>query len=201
METCAATDVEVEESEATQFQCYAIQVLSNCEAKVKKSLLARAKVSAVDGWIGRVLFPVEMLCEVRNGKKVVKQRKLYPGYLFVEMDLYDDNGDMRQQLWQFIMGIDGISGFVGSGKRPAPLKSEDVDRIRAQAEIRKSPDVVKAAYAAGDFVKITDGPFSGSSGEVESVDESVGTLRVSVGLFGRKTPVDLEFWQVCKEEV
>jgi transcriptional antiterminator NusG len=178
-----------------------IQVLSNCEAKVKKSLINRAKSSAIDGWLGRILFPTEMHCEVRNGKKVTKQKKLYPGYLFVEMDLYDENGDMRQRLWRFIMETDGVSGFVGSGKRPAPLKSADVDRILSQLETKQGDAVAKPAYEVGVPVKIIDGPFSGSGGEVESIDEEAGTMRVSVNLFGRRTPVDLEFWQVTVEEV
>jgi transcriptional antiterminator NusG len=205
MESCATVDStpqqEADCCPGESFPCYALQVLSNCEAKVKKSLTNRAKSSVVNKWIGRILFPVEILCEVRNGKKVTKQKKLYPGYLFVEMDLYDENDDMRQQLWRFIMETDGVSGFVGSGKKPMPLKRDDAAAILLQAEAKQSKTVTRPAYDVGAPVKITDGPFSGSGGDVESLDEEAGTLRVSVNLFGRKTPVDLEFWQVTREEV
>ncbi|MDR0679286.1 MAG: transcription termination/antitermination protein NusG [Puniceicoccales bacterium] len=183
------------------FYWYTLQVLSNCEAKAQKALRLRARSIGAEKWIREILFPVALFCEVRNGKKITRQRKLYPGYLFAEMDLYEGNGELRQVLWRLIAETEGVSGFVGSGRRPTPLKQSEVDEIRARAATQQQPVMSKKFYEVGTPVKITDGPFAGSSGEVESLDEEAGRLRVSVGLFGRKTPVDLEFWQVSREEV
>jgi transcriptional antiterminator NusG len=180
-----------------QFRWYALQVVSNYEARAKKALQNSAKVAHVEHLMGRVLFPVENICEVRNGKKLVRQRKLYPGYLFVELALYDENNEINHALWHVVRNVQGISRIVGSA-----LSQSDVDEILAQAKRGEERTAVsKYFYEIGAPVKITDGPFAGSSGEIESLDEETGTLRVSVGLFGRKTPVDLEFWQVKKEEV
>ncbi|MDR0340466.1 MAG: transcription termination/antitermination protein NusG [Puniceicoccales bacterium] len=182
------------------FGWYALQVVSNCEAKAQKALRLRAQLLDAEKWIREILFPVVQLCEVRNGKKITRQRKLYPGYLFAEMDLYEDNGELRQALLRLIAETEGVSGFVGVGRRPTSLKQSEVDEIRARAAAQQ-PVMSKKFYEIGTPVKITDGPFLGSSGEVENLDEEAGKLRVSVSLFGRKTPVDLEFWQVSREEV
>ncbi|MDR2664616.1 MAG: transcription termination/antitermination protein NusG [Puniceicoccales bacterium] len=189
------------ETDGKSFRWYTLQVLSNCEAKAQKALRLRTKSIGAEEWVREVLFPVELICEVRNGKKMTRQRKLYPGYLFAELDLYEGNGELRQVIWRLIMETEGISGFVGSGRRPTPLKQSDVDEIRARAEAKQQPVMSRRFYEVGTPVKITEGPFAGSSGEIDSLDEEAGKLRVSVSLFGRKTPVDLEFWQVSREEV
>jgi transcriptional antiterminator NusG len=190
----------ISSSDGTEFRWYTLQTLSNYEARAQKAIQNQARNLGLDEWIGRIVFPVENVCEVRNGKKIVRQRKLYPGYLFIELKLYDENDGIRPQLWQFLRNIQGISGFVGS-ERPAALKQTEVDEILLRLLSKERPMVSKKIYSLGSLVKITDGPFSGSGGEVENLDEEAGTLRVSVTLFGRKTPVDLEFWQVAKEEI
>jgi transcriptional antiterminator NusG len=187
--------------QSPKFSWYALQVFSNCEARAKRALYSGAKLANVEHLIGRVLSPVENVCEVRNGKKIVRQRKLYSGYLFVELALHDEHGEINHALWQLVRSVQGVSKFVGSDK-PVALSRSEVDEILARAELgEKRTTVSKYFYEIGTLVKITDGPFAGSSGEVESLDEEAGTLRVAVGLFGRKTPVDLEFWQIKKEDV
>jgi transcriptional antiterminator NusG len=185
---------------SAHLQWYVLQTLSNCEARVQKTIAVQAKTRGVQQFLGRILFPVVNACSPNDGKKM-RQCKLYPGYLFAELDLYDDRGDVRHALWQLIREIQGVSGFVGAD-RPVALKQADIDAILARMESAGDhPVEMRAKYEVGMPVKVTDGPFSGSSGEVESVDAAAGTLRVAVGLFGRKTPVDLGFWQVVREEV
>ncbi|MDR3316519.1 MAG: transcription termination/antitermination protein NusG [Puniceicoccales bacterium] len=195
-----AQETVVSAEDTSRFRWYALQVLSNYEARAQKAIGNYARVARVDGFIGRIIFPIENICEIRNGKKVMRRRKLYPGYLFLELDLYDGKGELNHSLWQFMRSIQGVSGFVGT-ERPVALRQEEVDEVLAQAAAKQRTTVSKRFYEIGIPVKITEGPFAGSSGEIESINEEMGTLRVSVGLFGRKTPVDLEFWQVIKEEL
>ena len=182
------------------FRWYTLQTLSNYEARAQKAILHQARMGGMESLVGRILFPVQNVCDVRNGQKRVIRRKLYPGYLFAELDLFDSDGNLRHELWQLLRGTQGVSGFVGSD-RPTPLKPAEVDSILAQVALQDEVREMGRPYEVGALVKITNGPFAGSSGEVESMDVEAGTLRVGVGLFGRKTPVDLEFWQVVKEEV
>ncbi|MDR3117561.1 MAG: transcription termination/antitermination protein NusG [Puniceicoccales bacterium] len=182
------------------FHWYTLQTISNYEARAQKAVLQQARMGGMGALVGRILFPVQNICDVRNGQRRVVRRKLYPGYLFAELDLFDGEGNLRHELWQLLRGTQGVSGFVGSD-RPTPLKQAEVDSILAHVAVQDEVREMGRPYEVGAPVKITDGPFAGSSGEVESVDVKAGTLRVGVGLFGRKTPVDLEFWQVAKEEV
>lgn len=179
---------------------YAVQTLSNQEAKVQKTIENCAAASGVKDYIKRVLFPTESVSEVKNGRKYVRVKKLYPGYLFLEIELYHEDGKLNQNLWMFIRNINGVSNFVG-GERPVALRQSEIDEILYQVEAKAGQVKPKMTFDVGTMVKITDGPFAGSTGEVESVDPENGKLRVSVGLFGRFTPVDLEFWQVVKEEL
>lgn len=194
------TPADAADDGASSFRWYALQVLSNYEARVQRAIPLQAKRLGLSHRVGRVLFPVENICDVRNGQRRLRRRKLYPGYLFAELDLFDEQNILCHDLWQLLRGMQGVSGFVGSDQL-IPLKQQDVDTILAQVAVQDEVRKVGHLYEVGTPVKITDGPFSGSSGEVESVDEEAGTLRVAVGLFGRKTPVDLEVWQVAKEEV
>lgn len=183
-----------------RFRWYALQTLSGQEAKVKKAIENRAVASGIAHQIRTVLLPTENVSEIKNGKKQVRARKLYPGYLFLEVCLYDLEGQLNQQLWQFVRGIVGVSGFVG-GDAPVALKQAEIDEILFQLDAKAGKVAPKVTYGPGDLVKITDGPFEGSVGEVAAVDLERGILRISVGLFGRTTPVDLEFWQVEREKV
>lgn len=192
--------MEEEAQDSPTFRWYALQTLSGQEARVKKAIENRAAASGVSDHIRTVLFPTENVSEIKNGKKQVRARKLYPGYLFLEVSLYDAEGKLNQRLWQFVRGIVGVSGFVG-GDSPVALKQAEVDEILFQLDAKAGKVAPKVSYGPGDLVKITDGPFEGSVGEVSDVDLERGILRISVGLFGRTTPVELEFWQVEREKV
>jgi transcriptional antiterminator NusG len=190
-----------DDNSSKSLRWYAVQVVSNYEAKIKKTIendLLRRK--DVKNLVGRIVFPVEMISEIRGGRKQTHAKKLYPGYLFMELDLYEDSGELRHNLWQFIRTISGVRRFLG-GDKPVSMKQEEIDTILSQMELGKSTGKFKSRFSVGDLVKVTDGPFAGSEGEIGTVDEEMGRVCVLVGLFGRSPPVDLEFWQIVKKEV
>lgn len=179
---------------------YAVQTLSNKEGKVKQYLDKFIIVESMEEYIKQVLMPTETVTEIKSGKKKVRTRKFYPGYIFIHMSLYDENGKILQKPWYFIRGTEGIIGFVG-GDRPAPLKDDEIERILSRAKEAEGKEIPKVQYELGEMVKIVDGPFINLRGEIEEIDIERGKLKVSVSIFGRHTPVELEFWQVERGEV
>jgi transcriptional antiterminator NusG len=186
------------------FRWYAIQILSNMEGKVKKYLDKFIEVEEMSEFFeapagrplaDRVLMPTETVQEIKNGKKTVKIRKLYPNYMFVQMRLYEDSGKLLHKPWYFVNSVQGVINFIG-GNQPVPLKPVEIDRILKQVEEAEGKAVPRILYNIGDNVKINNGPFANMIGLVESVDGDRGKLQVSVSIFGRFTPVELEFWQV-----
>lgn len=178
---------------------YALQVYSNQEAKVKLYLEKFAQHEGVA--IEEVLVPSEKVIEIKNGKKYHRVKKFYPGYVFVRMKLYDDEERLLQSQWYFVRNAQGVLNFVG-GYRPVPLREDEVARILNQAHTAETSEPVQhVAFEVNDSVKISDGPFKDSIGKVTSIDLENGKMQVSVSLFGRDTPVELEFWQaeVVKE--
>ena len=178
-----------------QAKWYAVQVFTNKEGKVKQYLDKFIVVERMQDFIKEILMPTETVTEVKGGKKSVRTRKFYPGYLFVHMSLYDEAGKLLQKPWYFIRGTEGVIGFVG-GDRPAPLKDHEIERILNQVKDAEGKEVPKVQYEVGEVVKIMDGPFINLTGEIENIDIERGKLKVSVSIFGRYTPVELEFWQV-----
>ncbi|MDR2862557.1 MAG: transcription termination/antitermination protein NusG [Puniceicoccales bacterium] len=186
------------------FRWYAIHTRSNMEGKVKKYLdkfieeddMAEFFAAPLGRPLSdRVLMPLETVSEVRNGKKTTKTRKLYPNYIFLQMRLYGDDGKVLQEPWQFVRDVQNVLGFIG-GTTPTALKTAEIERILKQVEEAEGKSVPRIIYTIGDEVKITDGPFANMTGRVEGVDGDRGKLQVSVSIFGRFTPVELEFWQV-----
>ena len=161
-----------------------------------KRYLDRYLVSEeMDDYIKEVLMPTETITEVKNGKKTQKVRKFYPGYVFLHMRLYDDDGQILQDPWYFVNGVDGVIGFVG-GNHPTPLKEAEINRILSQVKDADGKEVPKVNYEVGEEVKITDGPFLNLNGNIDEIDPERGKIKVSVSIFGRFTPVELEYWQV-----
>jgi len=134
---------------------------------------------------------------VRSGKKTVTTRKLYPGYVFINMILLDENNRVIEKPWYFIRDTQGIIGFVG-GDRPTPTSLDEIETIKAQISESEDREKPKVQFDAGETVKITDGPFLNFSGVIEEIDPERGKLKVTVNIFGRNTPVELEYWQVEK---
>ncbi len=183
------------------FNWYAVQTLSNLEAKVKRYLDKFKEVEEMGDFIDEILMPTETISEVRGGKKTLKTRKLYPGYLYIRMRLYDDNGQLLQRPWYFVRGVEGVIGFIGGPEdRPTPLKPSDVDTILNQVKAAIGVEKPKVLFEVGQEVKITDGAFTNLVGKIEEVDIERNRLKVAVSIFGRFTPVELEFWQVERAE-
>lgn len=178
-------------------QWFVIHTLAGQEQRVKESIEKRLKAEEMGEYIHEVLVPMEKVAEVRNGKKSVTSRKLYPGYVFVDMFLLDDSARLIEKPWYFIRDTQGIIGFVG-GERPTPASAEEIESIKAQITESEDQEKPRVNFELGETVKINDGPFLNFSGVIEEVDPSRGKLKVTVNIFGRNTPVELEYWQVEK---
>jgi transcription termination/antitermination protein NusG len=178
-------------------QWFVIHTLSGQELKVKESIEKRLKTEEMSDCIREVLVPMEKVAEVRAGKKTVTTRKLYPGYVFIDMVLLDENKRVVEKPWYFIRDTPGIIGFVG-GDRPTPTPQSEIDTIKEQIAESEDTEKPKVNFEVGETVKITDGPFLNFSGVIEEVEPERGKLKVTVNIFGRNTPVELEYWQVEK---
>jgi transcriptional antiterminator NusG len=176
---------------------FVLHTLSGQELKVKESIEKRLKAEEMGEYIREVLVPMEKVAEVRGGKKTVTTRKLYPGYVFVDMVLLDENRRIIEKPWYFIRDTQGIIGFVG-GDRPTETTQEEIDFIKAQISESEDTERPKVSFEVGETVKINDGPFLNFSGVIEEIDPDRGKLKVTVNIFGRSTPVELEYWQVEK---
>ena len=176
-------------------QWFALHTLSGQENKVKIYIERFKTAEELDDSIFEVLLPTEVVSEVKNGKKSSKVRKLYPGYVFIQMRLYEENKQLINKPWYFVKEVAGVIGFVG-GEHPAPLRQSEIDEIRARIEAANGKEVPKVQYAVGEEVKINDGPFANLNGRIDEIDPDRGKLKISVSIFGRFTPVELEYWQV-----
>ena len=171
-------------------QWYVIQILSGKEHKVKDTLDFMIKSENMDEKINQVLVPIEQVSEVKAGVKKITNRKFFPGYILVEMELDDE-------VWHFIKETQGVIGFVGSD-RPIPLLQHEIDSILMQMNDQKEKIKPKVLFEKDETVKINDGPFVNFNGVVDEIDPDRGKLKVTVSIFGRATPVELEYWQVEK---
>ncbi|MDP2136506.1 MAG: transcription termination/antitermination protein NusG [Candidatus Didemnitutus sp.] len=181
-------------STPTGAQWFAVHTLSGQEQKVKTYLEKFKKAEELDDHIFEILLPTEVVSEVKGGKKSTKVRKLYPGYVFVNLKLFDE-GQIIIKPFYFVKDAAGVIGFVG-GERPAPLRQAEIDEIKARLEAATGKEVPKVSFEVGEEVKITDGAFANLTGRVDEIDPSRGKLKISVSIFGRFTPVELEYWQV-----
>ncbi len=179
----------------SEFQWFVLHTLSGQEQKVKDSIEKRIKVEEMGDLIKQVLIPTEKVAEVKRGKKTTSTRKFYPGYILLNIRLLDEKNHLVERSWYFIRETPGIIGFIG-GERPVPLKPDEVNDILAQIEDRQDKVAPKVAFETGETVKVTDGPFQNFTGVIEEVDAARGKLKISVSIFGRSTPVELEYWQV-----
>ncbi|HPG01007.1 MAG TPA: transcription termination/antitermination protein NusG [Kiritimatiellia bacterium] len=176
-------------------QWFVLHTLSGQEMKVRESIERRIEQEEMQDYIDQVLIPTEKVSEVKQGRKTTTTRKFYPGYVLVHMCLYNDQRGLMEKTWYFTQQTPGIIGFVG-GERPVPLRPEEVENILRQIEEKKEKVKPKIVFEPGETVKITDGPFLNFNGVIEEVDPDRGKLKVSVSIFGRSAPVELEYWQV-----
>jgi transcriptional antiterminator NusG len=170
---------------------YIIHSYSGFERKVRESLESRVQAFGLQDKIGRVLIPTESVTEVRGGKKYTSERMFYPGYVLVEMDMDD-------HVWHVVKSTPRVTGFVGTGQQPTPLSDEEVQNIVYRVGESKDKPKLKVKFEKNETVRITEGPFASFTGVVDEVNEDRETLKVMVTIFGRSTPVELEFGQVEK---
>jgi transcriptional antiterminator NusG len=177
-------------------QWFIIQTLSGQENKVKDSIEKRVKTDEMQDFVKEVLVPMEKVVEVRNQKKTVSSRKLWPGYVFVDMVLLDESNQVIEKPWYFIKETQGVIGFLSEPPQPTP--TEEVEQIKNQISQSEETEKPKVNFAVGETIKINNGPFLNFSGVIEEIDPTRGKLKVTVNIFGRNTPVELEYWQVEK---
>jgi transcriptional antiterminator NusG len=176
-------------------QWFVLHTLTGQEQKVKRYVEAQTRLQAMAENIGEVIIPTEKVSETKNGVKTTVTRKFFPGYVLINLALYDDARQLVEPTWRFLRETPGVIGFIG-GERPVPLPAAEVDAIVNQVEAKKEKVRPKVAFEPGETVKITDGPFMNFTGTVDEVDPDRGKLKVSVAIFGRSAPVELEYWQV-----
>ena len=187
-------------------QWFVLHTLTGQENKAQKSIEARVKLERMEDFVGRCVIPTEKVTEKKDGKKRTITKKFFPGYVLCELALYDEargvdeNGKkaIYERTWQFLRETPGVIGFVG-GDRPTPLKQQEVDAILLdKPSSGQSVARPRVNFSVDETVKITDGAFMGLTGQISMVDPDKGKLRVEVQVFGRKVPVDAEYWQVEK---
>jgi len=171
---------------------YIIHTYSGFEQKVADSLKGRAQAFGFSDKIGQILIPTEEVVELRAGKKVTSKRLLYPGYVLVQMEMND-------QLWHEVKNTPRVTGFVGGGNSPVPLTAEEVNSILYRQATSAERPRPKMTFERGEVVRIVDGPFANFSGKIDEINPERNTLRVMVTIFGRSTPVELDFLQVSKD--
>ena len=170
---------------------YVIHTQTGYEDRIKTSIESKMKVGLVKDTIAQVLIPIEQISEIKAGKKKISQRKFFPGYILIEMELTDEN-------WYLIRNITGVTGFVGAGAKPIPLKEDEIDTILRQAKDAQEKPTPKVMFEKGENVRVTDGPFTNFNGTIEEANLAKGKIKIMISIFGRATPVELETWQVEK---
>ncbi|MGN7611645.1 transcription termination/antitermination protein NusG [Magnetococcales bacterium HHB-1] len=170
---------------------YVIHAYSGFEKKVKLALEERIRLTGTSHLFGEILVPSEEVVELRQGKKITSERKFFPGYVLVRMELND-------QTWHMVNAVPKVSGFLGGGGKPQPLHEREVRAVLNQVEGGTEKPKPKVSFSVGEDVRVIDGPFVSFNGIVEDVDEDKTRLKVSVSIFGRATPVELDFIQVEK---
>ena len=185
---------EQEEEQAAK-RWFVLKVQSNREEDVRENLLRQLKLEKVDKMVGDILVPTESVSEVRGGRRDIVQRKLYPGYVMIQVEV-DEKGTVPEGLWYLIRGTSGVGDFIG-GEQPWPLREEEVDRMLGKAEQKEEEaPKLEIGFKEGDMIEIKEGSFQSMKGRVEEVNPATGRVKVIIHIFGRATSVELEYWQV-----
>ncbi len=175
----------------SELKWYIVNTQTGCENTAKSSIEDRIKSMKMSECFGNILVPSENVVELVKGKKTTRARKFFPGYIFVQMDMSD-------KTWHLVRGASKVSGFVGSSGKPSEVSEEEVARVTKQMKTGAEKIKHKISFAVGESVVVIDGPFSSFNGSVEDINEEKGKVKVLVSIFGRPTPVELDFVQVEK---
>jgi transcriptional antiterminator NusG len=170
---------------------YVLHVYSGFEKKIASQIKEQAELKGLAESIGEIIVPVEEVTEVRRAQKVNTERKFFPGYVLINMDMSDE-------AWHLVKDVPKVTGFLGSKTRPSPITDAEAERIMKQAQEGTENRRPAVIFEIGEQVRVADGPFTSFNGVIEEIDEDKGRVKVSVSIFGRSTPVDLEYGQVEK---
>jgi transcriptional antiterminator NusG len=177
-------------------QWYVLRVASNKEEQVRDALARKMEVEGVKS-VGRIMVPTEQIKRIRSGKQRVIKRKLYPGYVFMEMQPKED-GRIPDEVWFIIKETMGVGDFIGTEGVPTPMRDTDVAKMLKEADKPENTPNIRVEFSKGDVVKIREGAFENFEGVVDSIDAERGVVQVIVTIFGRSTPLDIEYWQIEK---
>jgi transcriptional antiterminator NusG len=178
-------------------QWYVLRVAANKEETVKETLRQKVEREQLSDIVGRIEVPVEKVKRIRGGKQTVHKRKLYPGYVFMEMEPTDD-GHVPERAWFVIKETGGVGDFIGTEGVPTAMRDTDVAKMLLGSEKPEESPSIKVEFNKGDQIKIREGAFENFEGVVDSIDEERGIVKVIVTIFGRSTPLDIEYWQIEK---
>jgi len=178
-------------------QWYVLRVAANKEEQVKEALLQKVRREGLAGIVGRIEVPVEQVKRIRGRKQTVHKRKLYPGYVFMEMEPNED-GRVPEKAWFMIKETADVGDFIGTEGVPTPMRDTDVAKMLLEAEKPEEAPLIKVDFKKGDMIKIREGAFENFEGIVDSIDPVRGLVKVIVTIFGRSTPLDIEYWQIEK---
>jgi transcriptional antiterminator NusG len=178
-------------------QWYVLRVAANKEMQVKEALIQKVNQEGLTDIVGRIEVPVEQVRRIRGSKQTVHKRKLYPGYVFMEMEPAED-GRVQEKAWFMIKETSGVGDFIGTEGIPTPMRDTDVAKMLLEAEKPEEAPSIKVEFEKGDMIKIREGAFENFEGTVDSIDTERGIVKVIVTIFGRNTPLDIEYWQIEK---
>lgn len=168
---------------------YVVHTYSGHENKVRENILKMIKTSSIKDQFGRLIVPTEEVAEMRKGKKTITTQKFFPSYILIEMHMTNDS-------WHLVNSIPGVTSFVGAGRKPQPLSKQEVERILGRMDKEKQTIAPEIPFTVGEHIRIKDGPFSDFTGVIDEISVERGKLKVLVSIFGRETPVELDFLQV-----
>lgn len=180
-------------SEDGQMEWYVLKVQSNRERTIKENILRRVKREGLERFFGEIIIPTEKVAETKGGKKRVSERKLYPGYIMIKMILNEES-------WFLVRETSGVGDFTGAAGKPIPMQEHEIKKMLGteEAKTETAAPKIKINFAQGDTVKIKEGTFESFEGTVDAVDQASGRVTVFIEIFGRSTPVELEYWQIEK---
>ncbi|MEO1583714.1 MAG: transcription termination/antitermination protein NusG [Planctomycetota bacterium] len=178
---------------------FVLRVASNKESSVRETLLRKVQIEGMTHLVGRILVPTEKTKTIKGGKQRITETKLYPGYVFVEMQLEDD-GRIPQDVFFLIKETTGVGDFVGTAGRPTAMAEHEIEKMLQDSKKPEDEPTIKLSFEKGEAVTIKEGPFEGYEGTVDELFPDKGTVRVLVTIFGRQAPVDLEEWQIAKAD-
>src|ERR1700709_1567006 len=175
---------------------FVLRVASNKEDQVREKLARKVKIEGLEEFVGRILVPVERVRSMKGGVRKERDRKLYPGYVFIELNL-DKDGRIPDKVWFMIKETEGVGDFIGSNGKPTPMSPKDQGKMLEEAEKPETEISVSGDFKKGDKVRVTNGAFMNFEGEVDEVIPDKGTVRIITTIFGRPTPLELEYWQIA----